>query len=143
MSTTTRITLRPGERMFINGAVLKAEGRMSFEILNDVPYLVENEILHAQQTTTPLRQLYYILQTMVMEPTGMEMTREVYEDTMRILPEAFANEVVLAGLATIRDQVTQGSPFAAMKTLRALIPIEDQILGRDRMADLKVVGAGA
>lgn len=143
MSTTTRVTLRPGERMFLNGAVLKAEGRTSFEILNDVPYLVEHEILHAQQTTTPLRQLYYILQTMVMEPTGMEMTRGVYEDTMRVLPEAFTNGVVLAGLATVAEQVAQGSPFAAMKTLRALIPIEDQILGQNRMADLKVVGAGA
>lgn len=141
MSTTTRITLRPGERIFINGAVLKAEGRMSFEILNDVPYLVEHEIMHGQQAVTPLRQLYYILQTMVMEPAGIEMARSVYEDTMRMLPIAFSNETVLSGLETIRTAVAAGSPFAALKTLRGLIPIEDAILGVSGETELKVVGA--
>lgn len=143
MTTTTRVTLRPGERIFINGAVLRSEGRASFEILNDVPYLVEHEILQAQQTTTPLRQLYYILQTMVLEPGGVEMTRGVFEDTMRMLPLAFSNPVVLAGLETIRAQVAGGSPFSALRTLRALIPIEDAILGKERAAELKLVGAGA
>lgn len=143
MSTTTRVTLRPGERIFINGAVLRSDGRSSLEILNDVPHLAEHEILHAQQTTTPLRQLYYILQTMVLEPGGMEMSCGVYEDTMRLLPHAFSNTTVLAGIETIRGQVAQGSPFAALRTLRALIPIEDAILGRDRVAELKLVGAAS
>lgn len=143
MTATTRVTLRPGERIFINGAVLRSDGRASFEILNDVPYLAEHEILHAQQTTTPLRQLYYILQTMVLEPGGIEMMRGVYEDTMRMLSRAFANATVLAGLETIRAQVAAGSAFAALKTLRALIPIEDAILGRDRAAELKLVGANS
>lgn len=143
MSTTTRVTLRPGERIFINGAVLRSDGRSSLEILNDVPYLAEHEILHAQQTTTPLRQLYYILQTMVLEPGGMEMSRGVYEDTMRLLPHAFSNTTVLAGIETIRGQVAQGSPFAALRTLRALIPIEDAILGGDRVSELKLVGAAS
>jgi flagellar protein FlbT len=143
MSTTTRITLRSGERIFINGAVLQSEGRSSFEILNNVPYLAEHEIMHAQQTVTPLRQLYYILQTMLMEPGGVEMVRSVYEDTMTVLPQAFANVTVIAGLETIARQVAEGSPFEALKTLRTLIPIEDTVLGRQRMAELKVVGAGS
>lgn len=141
MTTLTRVTLRPGERIFINGAVLKSDGRASFEILNDVPYLTESEIMHAQQTVTPLRQLYYILQTMVLEPAGMETARGVYDDTMRWLPRAFSNEIVLAGLETVSRQVEAGSPFAALKTLRMLIPIEDAILGANRAAELRVVGA--
>jgi flagellar protein FlbT len=141
--STTRVTLRPGERIFINGAVLKSDGRASFEILNDVPYLVEHEIMHAQQTVTPLRQLYYVLQTMIMEPTAVDVARGVYDDTMRMLGQAFANQVVLAGLETIKRQVAEGSPFAAIKTLRALIPIEDAILGGQGATELRVVGAGA
>ena len=142
MSTPTRVTLRPGERIFINGAVLKADGRTSFDILNDVPYLVEHEIMNAQQTVTPLRQLYYVLQTMVMEPAGAEMAREIYNHVMWSLSQAFSNATVLAGLDTIRQQVADGSPFAALKTLRPLIPIEDAILGGDRTAELRLVGAG-
>lgn len=141
MSDTTRVTLRPGERIFINGAVLKAEGRASFELLNDVPYLLENEIMHAQQTVTPLRQLYYVLQTMVMEPAGIETARNVYDDTMRWMMQTFSNPIVLAGLEKINTQVEGGSPFAALKTLRTLVPIEDAILGSNRGSELRVVGA--
>lgn len=141
MSTTTRVTLRPGERIFINGAVIRSDGRASFDILNDVPFLREHEIMHAQQTVTPLRQLYYILQTMVMEPNGVELARSVYQDTMRFLPMAFGNSAVLAGLDTIREQVAAGAPIEALRTLQGLIPIEDEILGRQGTGELKVVGA--
>jgi flagellar protein FlbT len=141
MSTTTRVTLRPGERIFINGAVIRADGRASFDILNDVPFLREHEIMHAQQTVTPLRQLYYILQTMVMEPNGVETARSVYQDTMRFLPMAFVNPAVLAGLDAIREQVAAGAPLQALRTLQTLIPIEDEILGRQGTGELKVVGA--
>jgi flagellar protein FlbT len=141
MSTATRVTLRPGERIFINGAVIRADGRASFDILNDVPFLREHEIMHAQQTVTPLRQLYYILQTMVMEPNGVETARSVYQDTMRFLPMAFVNPAVLAGLDAIREQVAAGAPLQALRTLQTLIPIEDEILGRQGTGELKVVGA--
>lgn len=141
MTTSTRVSLRPGERIFINGAVLVWDGRGSFEILNDVPYLLEHEIIHAQQTVTPLRQLCYILQTMIMEPNGIDLTRDIYSQTMDALAEAFVNPQVLEGLEKIRRQVDEGAPFAALKTLRALVPIEDQILGRNRLAELRVVEA--
>jgi flagellar protein FlbT len=141
MSGPTRVTLRAGERIFINGAVLKADGRCTFEVLNDVPYLAESEIMQAQQTVTPLRQLYYVLQTMVMEPAMSETARAVYADTMHWLPQAFSNPTVLAGLETIKAQVAAGSPFEGLKTVRKLIPIEDAILGANRSAELRVVGA--
>jgi flagellar protein FlbT len=146
MSTaTTRVTLRPGERIFINGAVLQSDGRSSFDILNTVPFLREHEIMHAQQTVTPLRQLYYILQTMVMEPGGMERARSVYDDTMRFLQLAFSSPTVLIGLETIRGQVAAGAPVDALRTLQRLIPIEDAILGRQSQGpgELKVVGAAS
>lgn len=142
MSTPTRVTLRPGERIFVNGAVLSWDGRGSFDILNDVPYLLERDILHAQQTVTPLRQLYYILQTMVLEPGGVEDARNIYKQTMDALTEAFINEDVLIGLAIVRRQVAEGTIFAALKTLQSLVPIEDRILGRRKLQELRVVEAG-
>ncbi len=142
MTTPTRVTLRAGERIFINGAVLRSDGRATFEILNDVPFLAESEIMQAQQTVTPLRQLYYVLQTMMLEPGGIEAARGVYDDTMYWLKQTFSNPIVTAGLEAIAEKVAAGSPFEALKTLRTLIPIEDAILGGNRMAELRVVKAG-
>jgi flagellar protein FlbT len=142
MTGNVRITLRDGERIFINGAVIKAEGRSSFEILNDVPYLHEQEIMQSQHAMTPLRQLYYVLQTMVLEPNGIETARGVYDDTMRMLGLAFENKAVVEGLETIRRQVAGGAPFEALKTVRTLIPFEDDILGRNHPVELRLVEAG-
>lgn len=139
MNTPTRVTLRAGERIFVNGAVMAWDGRGSFEILNDVPYLLEHEIMHAQQAVTPLRQLYYILQTMVLEPAGMADAEGVYKEAMAGLRDAFSNEDVLIGLAVIERLVAEGNPFAALNVLRGLVPIEDQILGRNANQELRVV----
>lgn len=143
MSTTTRVTLRPGERIFINGAVIKADGRVSFELLNDVPYLIEHEIMYPEQTVTPLRQLYYVLQSMILEPSSMKTAMQVYEASIEGLRLAFVNVTVLTGLDEVRNHVEAGSPFLALKALRPLIPVEDSILGVGSDTELRVVGAGA
>ena len=35
------ITLRPNEKIYINGAVLKVDRKVSFELLNDAVFLLE------------------------------------------------------------------------------------------------------
>ena len=52
-----RISLKPAERIYINGAVIRVDRRVSLEFLNDVQFLLENHVLQAEQANTPLRQL--------------------------------------------------------------------------------------
>jgi flagellar protein FlbT len=129
MSKTTTIPLRAGEKIFINGAVVRADRKMSIELLNDVPYLHEHQILQADQTSTTTRQLYYVLQTMIMEPGSMIAAREVFECSSKWLLDAVASQELLTGLHLAREQVAVGRTFDALKTVRELIPIEDSILG--------------
>ena len=42
--------------------------KVSLEFLNDVTFLLESHVIQVEDTTTPLRQLYFIAQTMLMEP---------------------------------------------------------------------------
>ncbi len=62
------ITLRANEKIFINGAVLKVDRKTSIELMNDAVFLLEAHVIHERDATTPLRQLYYIIQLMLMEP---------------------------------------------------------------------------
>ena len=41
------ITLRAGERFFINGAVIRIDRKASIELLNDVTFLLENHVMQA------------------------------------------------------------------------------------------------
>jgi flagellar protein FlbT len=68
MKSSLRISLKAGERIFINGAVLRVDRKVALEFLNDVTFLLENHVLQPEQATTPLRQLYFIVQMMLINP---------------------------------------------------------------------------
>ena len=55
MKPTLKISLKPNEKIYINGAVVKVDRKVSIEFLNDVQFLLENHVLQAEQASTPLR----------------------------------------------------------------------------------------
>ena len=61
------ISLRAGEKFYINGAVLRVDRKVSIELLNDATFLLEAHVMHVEDVTTPLRQLYFIVQIMLMK----------------------------------------------------------------------------
>jgi flagellar biosynthesis repressor protein FlbT len=64
------ITLRAGERFFINGAVIRVDRKASIELLNEVTFLLENHVMQPDEATTLVRQIYFAVQIMLMDPTG-------------------------------------------------------------------------
>jgi flagellar protein FlbT len=141
MSKSVHLSLQAGERVFINGAVIRADRRVSIEILNDATYLLESQVLQPKDTTTPLRQLYFVVQTMIMDPRNVEAARQLFEISFTSLMLAFANKQVLATLVAVRGLVDKGSIFEALATLRGLFSIEDQILGKGRDAPVRLLEA--
>ena len=66
-----KISLRAGERIYVNGAVLRVDRKVSVELVNDVMFLLEGQVMQASDATTALRQLYFIVQLMLMNPTDI------------------------------------------------------------------------
>ena len=125
-----KLSLRAGERIFINGAVLRVDRKVSLEFLNDVTFLLESHVMQTEDATTPLRQLYFIIQTMAMDPASLSMSRDLFEASHRLMLAAFSNEKVLEGLRSLEKLVAGARYYDALKTLRALFSVEDAILGR-------------
>lgn len=48
MKSTLRISLKSGERIFVNGAVLRVDRKVAVEFLNDVTFLLENHVLQPE-----------------------------------------------------------------------------------------------
>jgi flagellar protein FlbT len=129
-----RISLRAGERIYINGAVLRADRKVSLELLNDVAFLLESHVILAEDTTTPLRQLYFVLQTILVDPNQASAARKMFEDSYALLIDTFQNEEILAGLRSVRELVAADRTYEALRTIRALFAAEEAILGRDKTA---------
>lgn len=127
MSAPIRISLKAGERIYINGAVLRAQRKLTFELLNNAVFLLENHILQQDEATTPLRQLYYALQTILIDP-GCETARDNYWLMQAATERTFTTTEATAGLRLVGRLVEQDKVFEALKTLRNLFAVEEAIL---------------
>ncbi|ACP24096.1 flagellum biosynthesis protein FlbT [Sinorhizobium glycinis] len=133
MKSTLRISLKSGERIFVNGAVLRVDRKVAVEFLNDVTFLLENHVLQPEDATTPLRQLYFIAQMILINPEGAEQSTAMFRKSIVMLLACFKNEEVLAELKRIDGLVTQGRAFEALKAIRGLYPIEERILNNQEI----------
>lgn len=126
--SSLRIFLRPGEKVFVNGAVMRADRKVSLEVLNDVSFLLESHVLQADETTTPLRQLYFIIQSVLMNPATAPDAIALYSKTHAALMQTFSNPDVIKGLQNVADVMAEGRAFEALKIIRQLYPLEKEIL---------------
>jgi flagellar protein FlbT len=128
MKASLKITLKPGEKIYVNGAVLKVDRKVSLEFLNEVQFLLENHVLQPEDATTPLRQLYFIVQVMLMNPDGADDAREMFRRSLALLLAGFDNDQVLASLKHVDQLVAEGQVYEALKTIRTLYRTEEEIL---------------
>ena len=135
MKKGLHISLRPGERIYVNGAVLKVDRKVSVEFLNDVTFLLEHHVLQPEDTRTPLRQLYFIVQTVLIDPANSADARGMFGNSFASLLESFENQKIREGLAEVRELFDQGRTFDALKVLRPLFAIEDAILAEEGRSD--------
>jgi len=120
------ITLRAGEKLYINGAVIRVDRKATIELLNDVTFLLENHVMQPDAATTPLRQIYFAVQVMLMDPSATAAAMTLSRRLMESALQAFESPLIVAGLTAIAGQIDRGRNFEALKALRALFPLEEK-----------------
>lgn len=128
MNSSFKISLKAAEKIYINGAVIRFDRKTSLEFLNDVDFLLESHIIQLEDANTPLRQLYFVVQEMLMEPSNSNHKMHFYRDHMTKLIQSFENDRIKSELKSIDGMVHGGFHFEAMKAIRALFGSEDAIL---------------
>ncbi len=78
-----QITLRPDEKIYINGAVLRVDRKVSIELLNDAAFLLEAHVMSVGAATTPLRQLYFIVQMMLIDPNDTVAAEALFKENLK------------------------------------------------------------
>lgn len=130
-----QISMRPGERIYVNGAVLKVDRKVSIEFLNDVTFLLEHHVLQPEDTRTPLRQLYFIVQMVLIDPANSEDARAMFDKSLTSVLEATENQKIRQSLLEVRVLFDRGRTFDALKVLRPLFAIEDDLLAERNRSD--------
>jgi flagellar protein FlbT len=123
-----KIGLKAGERLFINGAVIRADKKTNIELMNDAVFLLEAHVLQPEEATTPLRQLYFILQTIIMDPASAGTVQDMFHLVLGSVKSAFTTREILIRLDEVEDLARSKRWFEAMKVVRALYPIEANLM---------------
>lgn len=123
-----KIGLKAGERLFINGAVIRADKKTNIELMNDAVFLLEAHVLQPEEATTPLRQLYFILQTMIMDPASAKTVQDMFHLVLGSVKSAFSTREILMRLDEVEELAKSERWFEAMKVVRALYPIEANLM---------------
>ena len=124
MKNTLRISLKPQEKIYLNGAVVRVERKVSIELLNDVQFLLESHVLQANEASTPLRQLYFMVQLMLIDPQGTPQARDLFRKSLPLLIASFTDPQICAALKQVDQLISEGSVYEALKTIRSLYELE-------------------
>jgi flagellar biosynthesis repressor protein FlbT len=131
MTNTLKISLKPNEKIYINGAVIRVDRKVTVELMNDVQFLLESHVIQADDASTPLKQLYFILQVMLVNPAGAAEARDMFRRSLPLLLASFEDTQICAALKQIDRMVGEDHIYEALKAIRALYPLERRALGDD------------
>ncbi len=128
------ITLRAGERFFVNGAVIRIDRKATIELLNDVTFLLESHVMQAKDATTLTRQIYFAVQIMLMDPSASATAAPLASSLIEAALGAYRAPELIGGLIGVAQSLARSRNFEAMKALRGLFPLEDRELGAPEAA---------
>ncbi len=122
-----KLKLRPNERVFLNGALIRNGGGVSeLEVLNRVPLLREKDILLEADADTPCKRLYLLLQTLYFEPpNALEYYRHFSKLSMEVLRAAPS---MGSDLETVHLLVEEGALYRALREMKTLVDYESKLM---------------
>ncbi len=120
-----KISLKPGERFVVNGAVVtNGDRRSTFIIQNKVSILRERDIMTAEEVTTPARRVYFPIMLSYLEPAKASDYAGEFMLRMSDLMGALMNPQVKHACAQISIDMMNRDYYRALAGCRKIIDYE-------------------
>lgn len=126
------LKMAPRERVLINGAVLENGVRRSrFAIITpNANVLRLKDAIHPERADTPMGRICFQLQLVLAGSSDPEIVQEQISNQIsevsRILVDPFSQE----HLSHAMRSISQGKFYNALKSLKSLLPVENELLSR-------------
>ncbi len=122
-----KITLKPGEKVMIAGAVITNAGSTTHLLIeNSVPILRKQDIMKEEDSDSPARRIYYAVQLMYLDQANLSSYHALYWKFVRLFLSAVPS--ALPRVDRISDRILAGRYYQALKLARNLIRYEQNIL---------------
>lgn len=125
-----KLSLKPGERFVLNGAVVQNGDRRGALILqNKASVLREKDIMQEGEANSPARRIYFPVMMMYLDEAGAS---RYYDEFVRRLSEFMGvvrNPGILTDCVAISKHALGREYYKALMLCRKLIEYEDERLG--------------
>ena len=125
-----KLSLKPGERFVVNGAVLQNGDRRAVLLLqNKASILREKDIIQPEDANTPVKRIYFPIMMMYLEPA--EANRYYDEFVMRLneFMGVIRSTDVLKECVSLSREVMAQDYYKALTRCRKLFVYEQGLLG--------------
>jgi flagellar protein FlbT len=127
-----KLSLKPGEKFVINGAVLtNGEKRATLIVQNKACILREKDIMQPEDANTPARRIYLPIMMLYLDPDGGDQYYDDFALRMTEFMGAIENRDALAACVEISRDVMSGSYYRALMQCRKLFEFERERLSYD------------
>ena len=125
-----KLSLKPGEKFVLNGAVVQNGDRRGVLVLqNKASVLREKDIMQPDEANTPARRIYFPVMMMYLDEAGAERQYEEFATRLTEFMGVVRNPDVLSDCIAISKHVMAREYYKALMLSRKLIEYEDQRLG--------------
>jgi flagellar protein FlbT len=125
-----KLSLKPGERFVLNGAVVQNGDRRSTLVLqNKASVLREKDIMQAEEVNSPSRRVYFPVMMMYLDEAAAGRYYDEFARRMGEFMGVLSNPDILAECVGVSKHVMGREYYKALMGCRKLIEYEDERLG--------------
>lgn len=124
-----KLSLKPGERFVLNGAVVENGDRRATLILqNKASVLREKDIMQEHEADTPAKRIYFPVMMMYLSSSSDDGLYDAFVMRMTEFMGAIQNPDVLAECVSVSREVMAGEYYKALLRCRKIMKYEQERL---------------
>lgn len=136
-----KLSLKPGERFVVNGAVLQNGDRRAVLLLqNKASILREKDIIQPEEANTPGKNVYFPIMMMYLDPAEANRYYDQFVLRLNEFMGAIRSPDILKECVSLSREVMAQDYYKALTRCRKLLVYEQGLLGN---VDPGVSGDGA
>lgn len=125
-----KLSLKPGEKFVLNGAVVQNGDRRGVLVLqNKAAVLREKDIMQEGEADSPARRVYFSVMMMYLDEGSVARYYEEFVRRMTEFMSVISNPDVLVDCVTISKHLMAREYYKGLMLCRRLIDYEDERLG--------------
>ena len=120
-----KLSLKPGEKFVVNGAVIvNGDRRTTLVLQNKASLLRQKDILTAEEVDTPVKHVYFPIMLMYMDPAGFKKYHEQFVLRMTELLSVIEDPETKLLCVDISKEVMEGEFYKALMKCKKLFQYE-------------------